>query len=296
MNSTNVRSQLNQLITVSITVSILLFTLIFVIWTYRIEKNENAIFIENRISQVKKITEGLVEVQKIKLDSLSNVIINGPIFKGSISTGHEKTIVDVIDNFKNKNNLSFIIILNGKRIIYSDSETSEKKTDLKSITAGNIISIKKIDSKTIIFGKTLNHDDINQWSDITDSKFILSSTKTKEVLSRNDDNYDLKGFNHSADQTIDNKFIIGKQKLLKDTLGIIHLIPTQSIKKTFDRKKNKLLVFGLMVSFVGFIMSLLLSKLIINVFNKTSNLNNTDNFDYLIDEIEKLKGILSESK
>jgi len=120
MNSTNVRSQLNQLITVSITVSILLFTLIFVIWTYRIEKNENAIFIENRISQVKKITEGLVEVQKIKLDSLSNVIINGPIFKGSISTGHEKTIVDVNDNFKNKNNLSFIIILNGKRIIYSD--------------------------------------------------------------------------------------------------------------------------------------------------------------------------------
>lgn len=296
MNTIKVKSPLNQLITVSVTGCILLFTLVFVIWTYRIDKNENAILLESRIKQVEKITEGLIEVQKIKLDSIANVIVNGPIFKGAISTDHEKTIVDILDNTKNKNDLLFIVVLEGKRILYSDSQTNSKFSNIKEITAGNFISIQNLDSKTIIFGKSLSFEEINQWSEITASKFIVSRNKTKEIITRNDNNYDLDKIENGVEQTIDNQFIIGKQMLLKDTLKIIHFIPTEEIRKAFNRKRNQLFVFGLTLIFVGFILSLLLSKLIINVLKKNSVQSNTDSFDYLIKEIEKLKGILRESK
>ena len=296
MNSTNIKGKLNQLITVSITVTILLFTLFFTIWTYRVEKAESGRLLREKLTEVQKITRGLVEVQKLKLDSLSRIIVNGPMLKGALATNHEKTIVDILDNIKIKNELSFIVILEKKNIKFADSETREKYLDIKSVTSGKFISANKIQGYTVLIGKTLPPKELNQWSDITGARFVLRR-KNGDLIVKNFEGED-KNITAltSARQTEDNKFIIGTQWLLKETLNVTQLVSTDKIRKSFIRKRNKLIVFGMILSFVGFVMSLLLSKVILKIINSNSYQSSQHQFAHIIDEINELKGKIGEEK
>ena len=74
--------------------------------------------------------------------------------------------------------------------------------------------------------------------------------------------------------TPDNKYIIGEQSLLKDSLKITHLYPTDAFKKSFLRKRNRIIVFGVTLSFIGFILSIILSKLIIRVIKNSHHATN----------------------
>ena len=190
---------------------------------------------------------------------------------------------------KSKNNLDFVLILKNKKIIFSDSETTKKDQSLKETISGTFIGAEKLEGNTILIGKNPTLKEISSWSDITGSKFILRR-KNNDLIVKN---YS-KSINQKIDKTMDNftpdnKYIIGEQLLLKDSLKITHLYPTEAFKKSFLKKRNRIIVFGVTLSFIGFILSILLSKIIIRVIKNSHHSSNDSEFSEILDEIRLLK-------
>jgi len=289
MSSIKVKNQLNQIITISITATIFLFTLMFIIWTYNTDKQEGSQRLRDKLIEIKKTTDGLSKVKRLKLKALVKSISNSSMLKAALATSHEATISDTLNNMKSKNNLDFILILKNKKIIFSDSETTKKDQGLKETTAGVFIGAEKVGDNTILIGKGPTLKEISSWSDITGSKFILKR-KNNDLIVKNYDKVIIQRINNSIDNfTPDNKYIIGHQFLLKGSLEITHLYPTAEYKKSFLRKRNRIIVFGITLSFIGFILSIFLSKIIIRVIKNSHHTTKETEFIEILEEIRLLK-------
>ena len=289
MSSIKIKNQLNQIITISITVAIFLFTLMFIIWTYKTDKEDSSQRLRNKIVEIKKTTEGLAKVKRLKLKTLAKSLSNSSMLKAAIATSHAPTITDTLDNMRSKNKLDFILILGGKSILFSDSETAKLDLSLKETTSGVFIGAEKIGEKTLLIGKNPTKKEIQNWSEITNSRFILSK-KSNDLIVKNYERKIETKFDSSKDNfTTDNKYILGEQDLLKGSLKIIHLYPTTEFKKSFLRKRNKIIVFGITLSFIGFIISIILSKIIIRVIQNSSHASTGKEWDDILSEIKNLK-------
>ena len=244
MNSTKVKNQLQQIITISITATIFLFTLMFLIWTYSTDKEASNLQLKNKLVELNKVTDGIAKVKKEKLKMLSGTISSSTMLKAALASNHETTITDTLDNFKKNNSLDFILVLKGKSIVYSDSSTQQREMVLKEITSGTFIGAAKVSDYLLLIGKNPTKEDIRRWSEITGSKFVLRKKDGTEIIK----NYTSPLTQQPKTElmyTTDNNYVIGTQTLLKDSLHITHLYPTEVFKKSFKRKRDKLIVFAL---------------------------------------------------
>lgn len=290
MSSTKIKNQLNQIVIVSITVTIMLFTLTFIVWTYQTNKQESTIQLTKKIKEIRLTTLGLAKVKRLKLNAFAQNITNGSMLKAALSTKHQATIIDALDELKDKNNLDFILVINQKKITYANSEVLNNELALKEVTAGNFIGVSKTDRFTLIIGKNPSIEEINSWSEITGSYFVLENKKQKTIVS----NYDKKSKlinlkKNEINITPDNNYVIDRQKLLKDTLTISHYYPLKESKKMFLRKRNKLIVFGLSLTFIGLIFSLIVSRIIMKVLSNKRLSNDSSQFEEILEEVRFLK-------
>ena len=71
MSSIKIKNQLNQIITISITATIFLFTLMFIIWTYNTDKQESSQRLRDKLTEIKKNNRRLIKSKTIKTKSTS---------------------------------------------------------------------------------------------------------------------------------------------------------------------------------------------------------------------------------
>lgn len=260
----------------------------FLIWTYNTDKEASNLQLKKKLIELNKVTDGIAKVKKEKLKMLSGTISSSTMLKAALASNHETTITDTLDNLKKNNSLDFILVLKGKSIVYSDSSTQQREMVLKEITSGTFIGAAKVSDYLLLIGKNPTQEDIRRWSEITGSKFILKKKDGTEIIK----NYTLPLTQQPKTElmyTTDNNYVIGAQTLLKDSLHITHLYPTEGFKKSFKRKRDKLIVFGLALSFVGLLLSLVVSKLITKTLISSSTNVGSKEFDLLLKEVAELK-------
>ena len=85
MSSIKVKNQLNQIITISITATIFLFTLMFIIWTYNTDKKESSQRLRDKLIEIKKTTDGLSRVKRLKLKALVKSLSNSSMLKAALA-------------------------------------------------------------------------------------------------------------------------------------------------------------------------------------------------------------------
>ena len=287
MISTSSSNGLNQIITMVITASILLITLCFIIWTSYIEKKENKQFYKNKIAETENIILGLIDVKKMKMKALIETMANGPILKSAIATQHDKTINDVLTVIKNKNSLSFVALIKDKKIMFSDNNIEQSNSSIKSLSKANFLGVTKVGEMNFVIASKLKPNELSQWSKITGAKFIITDNNDNTIIR----NFEYNEFSDNRGEiqfTKDNSSIIGITKALKNTLFINFYLPTNEIRKSFERKRNKYLFLGGVLTFLGFVISLIVSNIISRMLDKT-NSNGNITLDELYKEIEDLK-------
>ena len=298
--STKTTSGLKQAITLVITASILLITFCFIIWTSQIEKQENVQFYKNKISETKNIVSGLVDVKKMKMKVLAESIANGPMLKSAITTNHPQTINDVLTSIKNKNSLSFVAITKNKNIVYSDNATQQKNESIRHLSKGNFLGATKIGEMIFLIASELSDAELSKWSKITGAKFIIQDSSSNTIIRNFDKNEFINDKqNETTDKneevlqfTKDNLFIIGNALALKETLKINFYVSIAQIRKSFERKRNKYLLLGGVLTFIGLIISLVISGIISRMLEKNTGAGNIT-LEQLYEEIDALKEKIS---
>ncbi len=284
---TSTENKLKQIITIVITSSILIITFAFILWTSYIEKKENNINFHNKIEETKNIINGLVEVKKMKMKALADSIATGPILRGAISTDHAETINDVLNTIKEKNNLQFALLIKDKKIQYSDNETLKQDLGIKDLSSAKFLGATKINDSIFLISSTLKKEELDQWSNITGSKFILID-KNNQVIIRNYPHDEVISDESPLSFSKNSKYLIGGLKELKETMTINFYISIEHMKQSFERKRNKYLLLGGMLTFFGFIIGIIISNIISKMMGKQSRTSNKT-IDDLFEQINLLK-------
>ena len=301
MTSTNSkRSQAKQFIVISVSSTVMIVVLTLVVWLYNSSKKDSLKAVENRMRRIEKIIDGLSNIKKKELSTLSVGIASRPLIKSALKTKHKKTIEDVLKSVLDKNDLDFIIILENKVIRYFVTTVKPEILTLKSIASGKFIGQSKINvssnsNYTLMIGGKLDDNDLKFWSEISNAKFkILNSIN--EVVVSNVDRKDLTNENLITQGVInvtsDNKYYFREIHKLGKSLKIRYFIDKKYYSDAFVRKKNQLLLIGGSLLFLGILLSLFVAEVIIKIFNKGTTFNpeaKDRDFEALITEIEGIK-------
>lgn len=290
MTSTDNYNSIKQIVIISLTSCLLFFIFVFLFWTYNDSKIQNRDLILEDIKNTQKMLEDLGTLKVRELNTIAKGISYGPLLKGALASQHLPTIEDVLRSIKNKNKVDFILVLKDKRIQYRGVDKGHEDSSIKEIAAGHFIGKAKIKDKFLIIGKKLISDDLTLWKKMTNASFEVMGENDKIALS-NYTGKSVKGSSKTDIQlTSDNKFYYSTKKLLKGTLNIKFYLSAKPYNESFERKRNSLIILGVVLLFIGLVLSVAISKLLFNFLNKAI-LKKADsgNFNYLIEEIETLK-------
>lgn len=284
---TSTENKLKQIVTIVITSSILIITFTFILWTSHIEKKENNINFHNKLEETKNIINGLVEVKKMKMKALADTIATSPVLRGAVSTDHKGTINDVLNTIKEKNNLNFALLIKDKKIQYSDNETLKRDIGIKDLSSAKFLGATKINDFIFLISSSLKKEELDQWSNITGAKFILND-KNNQIIIRNYPHDEVKSDGSPLSFSKNSKYLIGGLKELKETMTINFYISIEHMKRSFERKRNKYLLLGGVLTFFGFVIGIIISSIISKMMKDQSGTSNKT-IDDLFKQIDLLK-------
>lgn len=301
MSSTETSSDdisIGNILTLIISTSILLIILFFSLWLYQSSKTTVEENVLSAMIRTKRITKNLVHIKRKELDILAESITISPLLKGSLATGHEKTIVDVMDSLKSKHDIDNILILKNKRLVFSDSSISEDKT-IKELVSGKIIGKSQITiarqlQYTVLVIKELTKEILNDWSLITQGQYVavgssgdLLAQNTKTIMTP-----EILPTSSDGQRKFDGiEYYFHTLSLFKNTLKLVIMKEKSLFWIEFTKNRNSLVVLGVILFFVGVVISIIFSKLFERYIDSHQRVEMSLS-DSLLEEINDVKSRL----
>lgn len=290
---------ISQILILATSSIIALAVLSICIWLYYSMKSE----VESKVSQeldrsISLVTE-LTNLKRRELKQTANSLVEGPLLKGALASVHTETIEDVLKDITTINNLSFVAVIDGKTILYSNFEDEFRDENIKELTQKHIIGVAKLDgdNKRLIIGLKINHEFMITWEKISKSSIIVSDGAGKPIvfdpvlpeipsLKIGDD------LQHIAIN--DEEYYSKSKGFLNNTVYFHVLNPKKIFWVEFKKKRNSLIFLGVALFFLGILLSILTAYIIRPLIDNSSIDNPNDIVDIagLIQEIEEVKSKL----
>jgi hypothetical protein len=301
-NFIEAQDQIKQILILSISTCFLLVILVFSFWLYHSNKNQLDILASDHLQRVGHLLKGLNEIKQKEMKSLALTLSNSSILKGALATGHKKTIEDVLKNVVDKNELDFAAVLEKKslKFYYSNIDGIKNPDHIKEVTQGRYLGAQKVSitgREDIIFliAHRIDLATIQNWEEITNAK-ILVYDHDGSVYLNNIDKVDIK-WNDKKSLNIDpaGKYFFSHIKLLKETLPIQFLIERSPYWDGFKKKRNSLIILGLILFLIGIFISLIISKIISHYLDLRSLGNNLshEHWKEVLSYVDKNKDALA---
>jgi hypothetical protein len=293
-----------QLLTLVLSSCIAVVVLIFIVWLYFTSKSEVTSNVAEEFKKIEVITKELIGLKKKELKLLAKNMSSSAVLRSSLQTAHKETIEDALDGIVKKYGLAFALVVQKKEILFRDTDSQNK--NLKKIVAGNILgttkmTLRKFEGAKLLLGESISVKDLKSWSEITNSQYLVYN-KSQEIDINTEVLKDPSFHKESLSQILElpgekdsGTYFLQTFPLMKKTLYMTSTLPKSRFWGPFIKKRNDLIILGLVAILIGIIMSVIVSVVFSKhmLKNTFSNVQKDELVDDLIKEIELVKLELS---
>ena len=274
MSFTNSKTKLFQLIMVILTSVTMTISLIFTYWLYSSLKERVDFEIKSDFEKTSQLVAELEGIKKTTLKNKAQFVSQQVNFKSALSTKHIPTIQDSLEEIVKSNLLDFVLVLKNKRIEYINSSLiGEKEKSVKELVRGKFIGATRLgEGLTVIVGQNIKESELEAWGKIASTNLSL----TGEVI---------EGVQVSKDNKMYHSYI----PILKGTAVLKAEKNRDVYWKSFNKKKNELVILTFVLLLLSVGISALIGKLILKIFQNEKIKMNETQFESLLGEIRNKK-------
>lgn len=268
-----------QAMVLAINTSILAVLFAFSAWLYTSTRAEVLEHVDASLERAVVMTEALAALKAKELDALAQSIAVSPMLKAAAATGDGATIRDVLATFAKKNAVSAVELKAGGKARYGSGAASGSGLS-GSAPAGDLeLSVSRAPDRALL----------DAWSAVTGVKYALQGGGAPlHNLPEADAKLAAGAVGASGAQALDGeggRYYARSAALAGGRLKAVIFAERSAFWKSFERRRNSLVVLGAALFFAGLLLSALFARLIEKGASGRPA-EGDERFQRLLDEIE----------
>lgn len=233
----------------AINTSILAVVFTFSAWLYWSTRVEVQAQVESSLARAAAMTDALAALKTRELSALAQSMAVSPMIRGAMATGDSATIRDVLDTLARKNGVAAVTLKPGGR---------EGLSGRAAMEGGRELWVRQAPDRELL----------ESWSAVTGVRYALRKPEVDDLP--------------AAER---HRYYAREVRLAGGALQATIFAERAPLWRSFEARRNSLVVLGAALFFAGLLMSALFARLIEKVSPDAAPSSGED-FQRLLDEIE----------